>query len=117
MKNSNRNKRRISSLFLCAYLAFVITNATHFHAYSLFKDISINEHSNSNSVSSHFLAGSFAFCAIHYFTGTILDLKFSSNNFSPFLNEKEELNLVLSDRFPSKFFFTKNSSRAPPAFS
>jgi hypothetical protein len=117
MKNSVKSKKRISSIFLCAYLAFVITNAIHFHAYSFFEDPSINDYSNSNSVSSHFLAGSLAFCAIHYFTGTILDLKFSSNNLSPFLNEREELKLVLSDRFPSKFFFTKNSSRAPPTFS
>ena len=55
MKNSLKIKERISSIFLCAYLAFVITNATHFHAYSLFKDISINEYSNSNSLNNHFL--------------------------------------------------------------
>jgi len=117
MKKSVKYKKRISSIFLCAYLAFVITNAIHFHSYSLFDDPSINNYSKSNSVSGHFLAGSYPFCAIHQFAGTILDLKFLSNNLSPFLNEIEELNLVLSDRFPSKFFFTKNSSRAPPAFS
>ena len=117
MKNSIKYKRRISSVFLYAYLAFVIASAIHFHAYSLFDDPSINNFSKSNSVNRHFLAGSYSFCAIHYFTGTILDLKFSSNNLSPFLNEREELNLILSDRFPSKFFFTKNTSRAPPTFS
>ena len=47
MKNSVKYKKRISSIFLCAYLAFVITNAIHFHAYSFFedpfKDIAIDE--------------------------------------------------------------------------
>ena len=117
MKISIKYKRRISSVFLCTYLAFVITNAIHFHAYSLFNDPSLNNYSKSNSVSSHFLTGSVAVCAIHYFTGTILDLKFSSNNFSPFLNQRKEFKLVLNDRFTSKFFFTKNTSRAPPTFS
>jgi len=117
MKNSIKYKRRISSIFLYAYLAFVIANTIHFHAYSLFNDPSINNYSKSNSVSSHFLAGRYPFCAIHQFAETILDLKFSSNNLSPFLNEREELNLVLSDRFPSKFLLTKNTYRAPPAFS
>lgn len=117
MKNSIKYKRRISSVFLYAYLVFVITNAIHFHAYSLFDVPSINNYSKSNSVSSHFLADSYPFCAIHHFAETILDLKFSSNNFSPFLNEREELKFVFSDRFPSKLFFTKNSSRAPPALS
>lgn len=116
MKNFIRYKRRISSLFLYAYLAFVFASAIHFHSYSLFDNPSINNFSKSNSLSSHFLAGSYSFCAIHYFGGTILDLKFSSNNLSPFLNEREELNIVLSDRFTSKFFFTKNTSRAPPTF-
>lgn len=117
MKNSVKHKRRISSVFLYAYIAFVITNAIHFHAYSLFDNPSINNFSKSNSVNSHFLAGSYQFCAIHYFAGTVLDLKFSSDNLSPFLDQREELSLTLSDRFPSKFFFTKNTSRAPPAFS
>lgn len=117
MKNSIKFKRRIASVFLYAYLAFVIANAIHFHAYSLLNDQSIDNFSNANSVNSHFLGGNYSFCTLHYFGGTILDLKYSSNNFSPFLNEREELKLVLSDRFTSKFFFVNNSSRAPPAFS
>jgi len=117
MKNSVKYKKLISSIFLYAYLAFVITNAIHFHAYSLFDDPNYNNSSKSNFLISHFLSGSYSFCAISHFSNSILDLKYSSNNFSPFLNEREELKLVLSDRFTSKFFFAKNSSRAPPAFS
>ena len=117
MKNSIKYKRRISLIFLCAYLAFVIINAIHFHAYSLFDDPGFNNYSKSNSLSGHFLNGSNSVCAISHFSNSILDLRFSANNFSPFLNEREELKLVFSDRLTSKFFFTKNSSRAPPAFS
>lgn len=117
MKNSIKYKKRISSLFLSAYLTFVITNAIHFHAYSLFDDPSFNNYFKSNSLTNHFLTANNSFCTISHFSNSILDLRLSSNNFSPFLNEREELKLVFSDRFPSKFFFTKSSSRAPPAFS
>lgn len=117
MKNSIKYKRRISSIFLYSYLAFVITSAIHFHAYSLFNDPSFNNYSKSNSINNHFLSGNYSFCTISHFSNSILDLKFSSNNFSPFLNESKELKLVFSDRFTSRFFFVKNSSRAPPTFS
>ena len=117
MKNPIKYKRQISSIFLCAYLAFVITNTIHFHGYSLFDNPSFNNYSKSNSLNNHFLTNSYSFCTISHFSNSILDLRFSSNNFSPFLNAGEELKLVFSDRFLSKFFFTKNTSRAPPSFS
>jgi hypothetical protein len=117
MKNSAKYKKRMSSIFLCAYLAFVITNAIHFHAYSLFDDPSIKDYSKQSPLNNHFLGSNLSFCTISHFSNSILDLKYSSSNLSQFLNEREELKLVISDRFTSKFFFTKNSSRAPPAIS
>lgn len=117
MKKSLIYKKRISSVFLCAYLFFVVFSAIHFHTYSLFNDPSFKNYSKSNYSTDHFLSNSYSFCTVSHFSNSILDLKFSSNNFSPFLNEREELKLVANDKFTSQLFVSKNSSRAPPAFS
>jgi hypothetical protein len=117
MKNAIKYKRRISSVFLYAYLAFIITNAIHFHAYSLFDNPGINNYSKSNSLNNHFLSSSYSFCTISHYSNSILDLKFSSNVTSPYQNEGEELIPVLSDRFIPNNLITKNSNRAPPFFS
>lgn len=117
MNNALKHKKIIANIFLAAYLAFAITNAVHFHSYSLFPESSINKSSTAKSEGSHYFIGGSSLCVIHQFSSSILDLKFSSDDLSQVIKVTEQANLLISDRLTSYFYLSKNSPRAPPVFS
>jgi len=117
MNDALKHKKIFASVFLAAYLAFAVTNAVHFHSYSLFPESSINNPSTAKTDGSHYFIGGSSLCVIHQFSSSILDLKFSSDDLSQVLKVTEQANLLVSDRLTSYFYLSKNSPRAPPLFS
>lgn len=117
MNNALKHKKIIANLFLAAYLALAITNAVHFHSYSLFSESSFNNVSSTKSPASHYFTDGSSVCVIHQFSSSILDLKFTSDDLSQVLKVTEKHNLLISDRLTSYFYLSKNSPRAPPALS
>lgn len=117
MNNTFKQKKIFAKVFLTAYLAFAVTNAVHFHSYSLFPESSINNPSTTKSEGSHYFIEGSSLCVVHLFSSSILDLKFSSDDLSQVLNVTEQSNLLISDKLTSFFYLSKNSPRAPPVFS
>lgn len=117
MNSTLKHKKIIANLFLAAYLAFAITNAVHFHAYSLFPESSFNNTIGSKSPGSHYFTDGNSLCVIHQFSSSILDLKFSSDDLSAVTAVSGKSELLFNDKLTSFFLLSKNSPRAPPVFS
>lgn len=116
MMYSSKNRNRVASIFLFAYLMFVVTNAIHFHQCSLLLDQSYLANSQNTSAQNHFLSNNPTICVIHQFSNSILDLKFT-NSVSCCTNGFQNLTSVVYAELIPNFFLKINSNRAPPTFS
>lgn len=107
-------KKTAAYLFLAAYLAFFITNISHYHTYSLLNAHSIENQKPHDKAAQHFLTNDFTFCLINYFSNSILDLKFSSKNIKIFFSEPEKLFFKTKKELPQNSQLISILYRAPP---
>lgn len=107
-------KKTAAYLFLAAYLAFFITNISHYHTYSLLNAHSIENQKPHDKATQHFLTNDSSFCLVNYFSHSILDFKFSSKNIKIFFSKPEKLVLNTKNELPQNFLLANNLYRAPP---
>jgi hypothetical protein len=115
LQHKYRNK--LSALFLCIYLSFLVVGIFHHHHYNLDNPKSFNIDHNQTPLANFDLTDDYYPCFLNSFSSTILNYQFPSLGIvKPLTRCCERLSVEKKD-FKSTPHFNYLSLRAPPAFS
>ncbi len=118
MRNlQDKYRNKLSALFLCVYLSFLVVEIFHHHHYNLDNPQSFNVASNQVPLASFDLTNDYSPCFLNSFSSTILNYQFPSIGIvKPLTRCCVRLSVEKKD-FKSSPHFNYLSLRAPPAIS